>query len=584
MRRLKILTFNWHEAYLHSLSRTGYDFDVVLRFKGGTARWMEEFRPVPRNFNFVELEDARRNLEEGKYDLVICHNNLDFADVADYRVPTVIVFHTLPWVIRDERGDVLGKEYFSRLVESLACHELIIPVFVSEKKRNTWGIDGIVIELGVDVNDYHNWDGSYAAVLRVGQFLREKDRAFGMDGEISKMLDGVDVTVLGINPDVEGARLSSSWEDLKENLSSHRVYLNTTYEFLDDGYNFAMLEALATGIPVVSIRNSTSPIVDGFNGFVSDDVDVLRKRVELLMRDPGLARTLGEMGKKTVERLFPLSRFLKGWTKLINEIKKGNCAGYTWNDVAGRKKVYSVPSLTKDAVAAGVIGSYFPGSTLSAVTSLEDMPLLSLMVEESPGDASNKKRIVVCDDLKKVPFSEIPPGEGDILLIFIDEPNFPVDCSDFDSVQGAVTSAEFLGKLSELEPIGWAVEGLIPLVDPFYAEAERMGELREKAGGFLDECSADERARLLIFGQLVRLTPRAKSEIPGATLEDEKTALEEHLLMHPLDISAMRRLAEICESLGDEEGVRRLRERIELVEMSFSVAGRGKERRSGGCR
>ncbi len=37
---LKILTFNWHESYIHLLAKTGYEFDVVQRM---IARYPDAF-------------------------------------------------------------------------------------------------------------------------------------------------------------------------------------------------------------------------------------------------------------------------------------------------------------------------------------------------------------------------------------------------------------------------------------------------------------------------------------------------------------------------------------------------------------
>ena len=46
---LRILTINWHESYIHLLSKTGHAFDVVERQKAGIFGWIHAIRPVPTN-------------------------------------------------------------------------------------------------------------------------------------------------------------------------------------------------------------------------------------------------------------------------------------------------------------------------------------------------------------------------------------------------------------------------------------------------------------------------------------------------------------------------------------------------------
>ena len=90
-----------------------------------------------------------------------------------------------------------------------------------------------------------------------------------------------------------------------------------------DGYNLAMLEAMATGAPVVSYANPTSFITDGVDGFLSDDINSLRKTISSLMDDRELATSIGAAGKRTVEKRFGLEAFLKKWNTVFYDIARG---------------------------------------------------------------------------------------------------------------------------------------------------------------------------------------------------------------------------------------------------------------------
>ena len=124
-------------------------------------------------------------------------------------------------------------------------------------------------------------------------------------------------TLLGLNPPEDGGRFTRNWDDLRRSYQRHRVYLNTTLDPYEDGYNLSMLEAMATGAPVVSCDNRSSPIVDGVNGFVSDDPGILRSRIQTLLSDRALATRLGAEARRTVGEQFALKTFVKRWNQLL---------------------------------------------------------------------------------------------------------------------------------------------------------------------------------------------------------------------------------------------------------------------------
>jgi glycosyltransferase involved in cell wall biosynthesis len=63
-----------------------------------------------------------------------------------------------------------------------------------------------------------------------------------------------------------------------------------------------VLEAMASGLAVVTTPNSGSVIRDGVDGFVVryDDVETMAQRVQALIDDPGLR---AEMGRQAAARI-----------------------------------------------------------------------------------------------------------------------------------------------------------------------------------------------------------------------------------------------------------------------------------------
>jgi len=319
MKNLKILTFNWHESYIHLLAKTGYQFDVVERWKGGRFGWIREFRPVPPNCRLISEDEADSKLRSGLYDRVIAHNLNDILFVHEFSIPKVLVFHNKASCEIALGGNTVEKEHYIRQVYQLInAIENLTVVYISKAKKDDWGFDGEVILPGIDISEYGGYRGDIPEVLRVGNGLKRRDIMLGYSIQ-EKILNGLPSTILGLNPDLSNSCIPDGWDKLKELMSSYRVYLNTTLAPYEDGYNLALLEAMATGMPVVSIANPTSPIEDGVSGFVSDDIVYLRSKVEELLGNQALADTLGKRARETVISRFPIDRFISDWRRVLGD-------------------------------------------------------------------------------------------------------------------------------------------------------------------------------------------------------------------------------------------------------------------------
>lgn len=319
---MRILSFNWHEAYICSLAKTGHAFDIVERHKGGSAAWFYETRPLPSNAHIVRESTARRHLRAGAYDVMICHNVSDLVWSKGYNVARVLVLHNQLTTELALGGNTVERSgYRAELDEIIGSLPGLRAVCISESKRRDWNIDAEVITPGIDLADYDGYHGDEVRVLRVGNFMRARDVMLGYHDQVA-ILAGMPSTLLGLNDPEEGTevRFSRSWDDLRACFRGYRVFLNTTVDGFEDGYNLAMLEAMATGMPVVSTANRSSPIVDGANGFISADRAVLTTRVRALLADRDLARQLGAEARRTVAERFAMGPFVEKWNRVFREV------------------------------------------------------------------------------------------------------------------------------------------------------------------------------------------------------------------------------------------------------------------------
>jgi glycosyltransferase involved in cell wall biosynthesis len=93
----------------------------------------------------------------------------------------------------------------------------------------------------------------------------------------------------------------------------HRAYVHTAGHRLDDGYNLGLIEAMTTGMPVVSTALAESPIEDGKNGFIDKDPRRLHAGLASLLLDPARALELGKRARETALQMFSVDGFVSGW-------------------------------------------------------------------------------------------------------------------------------------------------------------------------------------------------------------------------------------------------------------------------------
>ena len=319
MANPRILTFNFHEPYLCLMAKTGLEFTVGLYNDPPMARpWQTQFRPIPENMTLVEEHVWRRDLMANRFDVVIAHNETNAANIYPAQTPKLLVCHNRKTFLvaeasSNERDPV---EAFEELLRRL--QERFTFIFISESKRADYGVPGKVIPPGIDVDDLGGYAGEVAEVLRVGNMMRARNLMFDVDFQ-EEVCRGFPNQVLGCDPEIPGARQSESFEELLDFYRTRRCLLHVTRQEYEDGYNLVALEAMACGMPVVSLANRTSPLTDGVDGFVSFDANVLRQRIGELLENLDLAREIGARGRETVAKKFPIKAFAQRWRNAIEE-------------------------------------------------------------------------------------------------------------------------------------------------------------------------------------------------------------------------------------------------------------------------
>jgi len=317
---LRVLTFNSHQPYLHLMATSlPWKIGVVTpRFPSGAVKkWDPHIRLLPNNA--VLYPSVQAAVLDDSWDWILTHNINDLLDVREISLPKVYLVHgTLSGRMIQDRSTFDKSDYIKKLAILLEASGARI-VYISELKRRDWGIPGSVIRPAVEVSQYGGYRGEIRGVLQVCNNLRARGAMMGWE-TFQAVCRDLPNLVIGDNKDLASSRKAKDWDDLKEHLRSYRLYIYTPIYPYEDGYNLALLEAMATGMPVATLKHVTSPIRDGVEGVVGDTAEQLRMRIAQLLDDPQEARRLGIGAKARVEQVFSLAEFKNAWQDLADNI------------------------------------------------------------------------------------------------------------------------------------------------------------------------------------------------------------------------------------------------------------------------
>lgn len=306
-KQKRLLVFNCHEAWVHQLRLLDYDLDIICGLPGRyTQGWDTHMRPVPARARLIGLEEA---LASGElYACIIAHNPTDLLDIRSRTEPRLLMLHlSLAARLVGEAPHLSAeqaREILHRYVELSGAHVAA----VTPAKGKSWGFAEDIVPSAVDPHEYPLCTGQTACGLRVSNFILQRKTSLHWSFH-QQAFAGLPVRIVGHNPGMPGASASRDWDHLKDLLRTSRFYIHTANPDFEDGYNMAMMEAMAAGLPVLGNRHPTSVVEHGVSGFLSDDPAELRHYAQLLLEDRDLALRMGYQARLTAQRRFSVEAF-----------------------------------------------------------------------------------------------------------------------------------------------------------------------------------------------------------------------------------------------------------------------------------
>lgn len=306
-KKYNILTFNTHERYQTQLAKTGHNF-YAFNFEGGKD-WFDGHGKMPPNY----YQLPKNSLYPGiVFDFIMVNSKFGQYQMAKQintklQIPILTLEHTLPlpnWpsqqmqMFRSMRGDV--------------------DVFITHFSKVSWGMNGHVVYHSVDTDLFKPGDNSARenVVLTVAHDFIQRDYALNYHGW-DRITKGLPRKVVGDTPGL--SKQSESIEDLVRQYQSAKIYINpSTLSPIPT----SMLEAMSCGCAIVTTETCAIPdfIENGVNGYMSNDEDELRSKIEYLLANPDKATEMGLNARKTIEEKFSEQRFLEEWDKIFNKV------------------------------------------------------------------------------------------------------------------------------------------------------------------------------------------------------------------------------------------------------------------------
>jgi hypothetical protein len=317
---VKLLVLNCHEAWVHQLGVLDAELDIVVGLPGRyTTDWDRRMRPLPANARLTTLAEARDS--GNSYDCVINHNITDLLDTKVFAAPKLLVLHeTLEGRMAQQDADFDARDMRATLNAYLAGvggHAIAI----SRMKARSWGVTHVIVQNSVDPEGYLPHSGDVSSGLRVANHITSKRVFLAWDFH-QHALDGLPMKLVGHNTDMPGVEAAKDWDALKQDFAAHRFYVHTADPRFEDGFNMAMLEAMAAGLPVLTNRHPTTVVEHGKSGFVCESPEQMRRYACELLANPELAHQMGERAQQLVRTAYSPLRFKVEFTRAITEAKK----------------------------------------------------------------------------------------------------------------------------------------------------------------------------------------------------------------------------------------------------------------------
>ena len=312
MRPLNILTWHTHGSYLYYLTQAPHRFFVVSKpgrppgygGRSGHMPWGDNVIDMPadevRNHQFdcIIFQDDHQYLQD----------QFDYLTPAQRSLPRIYIEHDTP------------REHPTAMRHPVEDTEVLL-VHVTHFNALMWdnGETPVkIIEHGVMVPAGIAYRGEKERGVVVVNNIAQRGRRLGGD-VFAAARKQVPLDLVGMGAEEAGGLGEVLHAQLPEFVADYRFFFNPIrYTSL----GLAVIETMMVGVPVVALATTEMATVidNGRSGYIDTDIGKLVVHMRELLRNPALARQLGEAGRINALERFNIGRFVADWNAALAEV------------------------------------------------------------------------------------------------------------------------------------------------------------------------------------------------------------------------------------------------------------------------
>ncbi len=310
-RRLRILTWHTHGAYLYYLTQAPHDF-YVLSKPGRPAGYGGRCGHIPwgPNVHDLPVDEAARQ----PFDCIVFQDDHQYLNdqhelltPAQRRLPKIYIEHDPPRQRPvDERHIVQERD--------------VLLVHCTHFNRLMWDSGEAptrVIDHGV-LEPKARYSGELDRGLVVINNIASRGRRLGFDVFQAARREIV-LDLVGMGSEPSGGLGEVLHADLPAFAAPYRFLFNPI-RYTSMG--LAVIECMMVGLPIVALATTemVTVIRDGGNGFIDTDPQRLVERMRILLKDRELAAQLGAEARRTALERFNIRRFVADWNDAFAQV------------------------------------------------------------------------------------------------------------------------------------------------------------------------------------------------------------------------------------------------------------------------
>lgn len=312
MRPLKILTWQTHGSYLYYLTQLPHEFYVLSKperppgygGRSGHIPWGDNVFDMPATEASRHEFDCIIFQDDGQY----LNDQFEFLTQAQRSLPRIYIEHDTP---REHPTDM----------RHLVDDPDVLLVHVTHFNALMWNNGNTptrVIEHGVITPRGVHYVGDIDRGLVVVNNLAARGRRLGFDIFLETRKE-VPLDLVGMHAEEVGGIGEIQHALLPAFSANYRFLFNP---IRNTSLGLAVIEAMMIGMPVIGLATTemATVIENGKSGYVDTNVATLVCHMQELVKNPALAKQLGEQARLRAIERFNIQRFIKDWNSALQYV------------------------------------------------------------------------------------------------------------------------------------------------------------------------------------------------------------------------------------------------------------------------